>query len=309
MKNLLFVLLSLPFISFSQGNVIPDSTKYVQIELKDGTTLKGKITAQQKDEISLQTPNLGIVQVSIATIDNIKEVENAIGFDNPHSTRYYWAPSAFNLKKGEGYYQNAYLLLNSVNYGITDNFSMGAGFIFNPTFKDWQILFFTPKFSFQAAPKIRVGGGAIVVAAFTKGTFFNSKGSTTSKGYEPITGGILYGNTTLGSKNNNATLGLGWGFGNKEISSTPVVNLNFMKSIARKISFISENWLVTQADNNDFETMGVGSAGVRLFGDRLAVDLALIVPFSTNGDFNLIAIPFVGFVYKFKKKTRKFTTN
>ena len=37
---------------------------------------------------------------------------NRSGVINPQSTRYFFAPSAMQLKKGEGYYQNAWLLYN-----------------------------------------------------------------------------------------------------------------------------------------------------------------------------------------------------
>jgi hypothetical protein len=47
-------------------------------------------------------------------------------FENAHANRQFMTPTAFSLPKGEGYYKNTDLLLNSVNYGVTDRFSIGA---------------------------------------------------------------------------------------------------------------------------------------------------------------------------------------
>ncbi|MCS3632659.1 hypothetical protein GGP55_003281, partial [Salinibacter ruber] len=46
---------------------------------------------------------------------------------NPQSTRYFFAPNAIGIPQGQGYYQNTWVFLNNVNYGATENFSIGAG--------------------------------------------------------------------------------------------------------------------------------------------------------------------------------------
>ncbi|HNZ85615.1 MAG TPA: hypothetical protein PKN90_04720, partial [Paludibacteraceae bacterium] len=48
------------------------------------------------------------------------------------------------LKKGEGYYQNTMLLLNSFNVGITDYFSIGGGIEFLSTFITLSEVTLTP---------------------------------------------------------------------------------------------------------------------------------------------------------------------
>ena len=44
------------------------------------------------------------------------------------------AMKSIGLKKGEAYYQNAYVLANSVNIGITDNISLGGGILRSQTY-------------------------------------------------------------------------------------------------------------------------------------------------------------------------------
>jgi hypothetical protein len=45
-------------------------------------------------------------------------------FENPNATRYLFGPTAIPLKKGEGYYQNTYIILQSFNIGVSNNFSI-----------------------------------------------------------------------------------------------------------------------------------------------------------------------------------------
>lgn len=84
----------------------------------------------------VETKNLGVLSLKNSRIKSFKEIKEVsfndkgqVWFRNPNATRYLFAPSAIPLKKGEGYYQNFYILGNAVNYGITDNFSLGGVFL------------------------------------------------------------------------------------------------------------------------------------------------------------------------------------
>ena len=76
-------------------------------------------------------------------------------FPNPNNARYLFAPSAFNLRQVEAYFQNVYFLMNSPNYGVVDHFSIGGGVIIPPA------VYITPKVNFKITEKFYAGVGGI----------------------------------------------------------------------------------------------------------------------------------------------------
>ncbi|RLD65071.1 MAG: hypothetical protein DRI95_09525, partial [Bacteroidetes bacterium] len=115
------------------GETIVSSTKenknaFYHITLIDGNELHGQIIERRKNELDIQTKSLGKVTISVNNIKKMREVQQGsvkggeYWFPNPNNTRYLFAPSAIPIEKGEGYYQNIYVLANSVNYGLTDHF-------------------------------------------------------------------------------------------------------------------------------------------------------------------------------------------
>ena len=275
--------------SLQQGIAAPDQISLIKIKGDAGLTYVGTIIERNDKEIILLTEGKTKVHIPIETIQDIRSIPSShfhdgeYWFPNPNETRYLFAPSAFNLKQGEGYYQNTYLLINTFNYGITDNFSMGLGFEFASTFaslfeSDFNPIFFlTPKYSTQISENVRVGVGVI----YGNLTLYIG-------GF-----GVGYGLVTYGNPEHNATLGLGFGFFDGEFSSDPVITISGMTRLSRRISLVTENWFFP-AD----VYRGVISYGIRFFGETMSVDLALI----NNEDFSEvfpIGIPYVDFVVKF----------
>jgi hypothetical protein len=279
-----------------------------QIFLRDGTVLRGVILSETAEGVRLKTDNLGEI---FLTPDKIERIEREVSgyyrngqfwFQNPHSTRYFWAPSALPLRKGEGYYQNAYLFVNSVAVGVTDRFTMGGGWVMNPTFRGGQVFFVTPKISFPSSSNVTFGAGAIAVGVFSKRDEYNyNTGVRERGGLKTNLFGIAYGNMTVGNSERNFTAGLGWGFSNDEMSSSPVLNLNYMSRFSRKAAFVTENWIIINGIDN--KTLALLSGGVRFFGEKTSIDLGLWIPAGADiGTF--VAIPYVDFVLKFGKKAR-----
>lgn len=111
-----------------------NTTDVYRIVLIDGNEFIGNYLDHDDNAVSIKTNSIPKVDIPFDKIKNIDVVppsnmkDGVYWFKNPHPTRYLFTPSAFNLEKGEGYYQNTYLVLNSVAYGITDFLSAGAGF-------------------------------------------------------------------------------------------------------------------------------------------------------------------------------------
>ena len=270
-----------------------DSTKTYKLELNDGTTLVGNFLKKDANNAILKTFSVPRIEIPISKIKSIEKVEDSsiknekYWFPNPQPTRYFYGPSAFTLKKGKGYYKNTFVFINSVDYGITDNISIGGGLelvsTVLSTFLDTRPIFFlTPKVGFKVSEKFHAGGGLLYVHI---PTVFGSGGSTNL--------GIAYGCGTIGSTDHNITGGLGWGFVDGEFSKRPIVTLSGMTRIGKRAALVTENWIVP------FDSYyGLYSYGIRFFGENMAVDLA----FLNNAEIASaipIGIPFLTFSVNF----------
>ena len=134
MRNLICIIFTgfLCCINCSYSQSTKDTTWI--IETKDGNNYVGTIIYLQ-DSIVQINASVGVLNIhkkNIRSIIPLKQSEIVKGEfwpENPHSSRYFWGPSGYNLRKGEGYYQNTWIMLNQVSYGITKNISLGLGII------------------------------------------------------------------------------------------------------------------------------------------------------------------------------------
>jgi len=279
------------FTSFSyliQAQTNSDTT-LVNIETKDGNEFMGQIESEDEVKIVLKTEKLGSITINKVDIKKRENVaiqqikKGKYWFPNPQSTRYFWSPNGYGLKKGEGYYQNIWVLWNQFSYGLTDNISVGGGivplFIFAgaPT-----PVFATVKFSIPVVKdKFNVAAGAIggyVLGADEAGI------------------GILYGLATVGSPDANVTLGMGYGFAGGEWAQAPMININGMFRVSSKGYIITENYILSA----DGEGIVLISFGGRSIIKKAALDYGLFIPISSDiGAF--VAIPWLGFTIPFGK--------
>lgn len=143
-----------------------------------------------------------------------------------HKSRYFFAPSSYNLEKGEIYYNSLYFMLHDVQYGISDHFSMGMGTtIFGFPF------YLTPKITIPVNEK----------SAFAIGDMFMI-GTYGSK----FTGNLLYATYTTGGNDKNITVGGGYLYaGGGDISkpvNAAVLNFSSLLRVSGHIFFITENY-------------------------------------------------------------------
>lgn len=281
----------------------------VKIELLNSNEYFGSITKIEGGIIYLKTELLGMVQIISTNIARIVSNKDYISgkrkwFANPNATRYFFAPSAVPLKKKEGYFQNAYLLANSVSYGLTNNITIGGGVVI-------PLLFYvTPKISYKVGKNLYAGGGIL----FTQ-SFISSMG---------LSAGIGYGLVTYGNLEHNITIGAGYGMAtfDKKYRNTPmpIITVNGMSRVSKKISLISENWLIPRAGYNK-EVITIDSSGYENYnslyinenfysvacsgGVRIMPSLKTSIDFGVVGIVNMknntsnLFIPYLDVVYKF----------
>lgn len=271
-------------ISISKDEIVYENL--VSIETTDGNEFLGEIIKEDSTSIVLKTRKLGEITISKSDIKTRQDVEiqqikeGKFWFPNPQSSRYFWSPNGYGLKKGEGYYQNIWVLWNQFSYGLSDNFSVGGGVI--PLFLfggGATPIFGTAKFSIPIVKdKVNIGGGAIV------GTVL---------GAEETGFGILYGLSTFGTPDNNITLGLGYGFAVGGWTKAPLINVNAMFRVTSRGYFITENYYI----NIDGESNIMLMLGGRWIIKKAALDYGLVFPIADIGSF--IAVPWLGFTIPF----------
>jgi hypothetical protein len=169
---------------------------------------------------------------------------------------------------------------NQVSYGITDNFSLGGGIIPLFLFAGASTpVFILPKISIPVQKdKFNISAGALI------GTII---------GEAETTFGILYGNTTVGTRDNNVTFGLGYGFAGDEWASSPMINISGMFRLSSRGYFITENYYVNTGGNGT----AIISLGGRWIIKNAALDFGLFLPVADAESF--IAIPWLGFTVPF----------
>ena len=286
-------------INTSNAQVEQDSTLY-SIETDDGNEFLGTKVYEDSLIIKLKTQKLGEITIQKSNIKNISKVgakqivEGQYWFENPQAARYFYSPNSYGLRKGEGYYQNVWIFFNQVSFGITDNITIGTGvvplFLFGgaPT-PAW----ITPKFSIPIIKdKFNISAGALV------GTVFGVNNS----GF-----GILYGNATIGSRDKNFSLGLGWGYsgsgdegGNGSFAKSPTVSISGMVRTSKKWYFITENYYIDAGG----DVVILLSAGARVIIKKVSLDFGLVAPIISEQDI-FIAVPWLGFVVPFGSKAAK----
>ncbi len=266
----------------SYGQESPDTTSIYRIETKDGNSYVGTIIKEDANILTIKTEKLGELSFQLddikskTEISDVKKKGGEYWLPNPQSSRYFWAPNGYGLKKNEGWYQNIWIFYNQLSYGFTDNFSCGVGlvplFLFGGTATPVWIV---PKFSIPVSKdKFNIGAGTLLATVI---------------GEETEIFGLLYGTATLGSRDKNFSLGMAYGFYGDEWAEVPVFNLSGMVRTGSRGYFITENYVITAMD----EVGILLSAGGRSILRNIGLDYSLWIPLFPEMD-TFIAMPFLG---------------
>jgi len=290
-----FLLISAVLIGQTQLEV----GNQIKVKTKDGNLYQGELIEKNDDNLIINTEELGTITLAKSQINKLIPLypsgDNKKGYlyDNPNATRNIFAPTGYGLRKGEGYYHNFMMLYNSASYGITNNITLGVGLV--PIIIDKSIPFsITPKVSIPAIKdKLNFGVGAIYMNLNTEQV------------------GIAYGVGTFGSRANNFSLGLGWGFVEDEWSERPVVTASGQLRIGKRWGLVTENWFLPTYEYT-FEGLrkknyqGLISYSARFIAHSLSIDFGFINHMDVIEVFPL-GIPVIGVIipfgspYRYKK--------
>lgn len=279
-KTLLISLLIFSFSGlFAQAET--DSTKQEQIvlvKMKNGAEYKGIIISKDSIILVIQSINgeMNLIAKNIRSVERL-DYEGEFEFENLHNTRYFFGPSGIPIKKGKGYYQNILATGNFVNYGITENISIGGGFEFISTVLGTPIWFLTPKVGFDISDKFHAGGGFIMAGI--------------------LDGGILtlgYGVVTYGQAESNISIGTGYGFADGDLFDYPAIMVSGTHRVSNSIALLSENYVIPGSEVN---SLYVGIQGIRIISRRSSFDIGVTV--ISNIVDEIPVLPFIGYVRMF----------
>lgn len=283
-----FLLLSL--VIFAQNDI----GSIVIVTTIDGSVIKGKISESDDDKMTLVT-SYGKAEIRMVHVKKVsyqisspepKETKkaplntNPLGDNNYSASHYLFSSSAYGLQKGESYYENTYLVWNTLGVGFSDNFSINfSGKLISPLlFENLPVIAIAPKFSLPFKNK-----GAFSLS----GTLFSFPNGSDDSEY----GGFVNAGFTLGSRLNNITfnaaIGYAYGYG-FELNDLQPFSISTMFKISDRLSFVSENWIF----NGDNFLEGAYSINLRyhFVDNRSSFTFGLWRP--TEDTDPLLAIPF-----------------
>ncbi len=255
-----------------------------RIQTAGGITIVGTILSETATELVVKTETLGTIIVSKDKISEkvlLSVIDNQFDLSNPN--RYFVLTNHNGLPKGKGYYQNTWVFFNQIKYGISDNFSVGAGmvplFLFGLSTPFWVI----PSLNFPVVKdKFSVGSNLLIL--FAPG--------------ESVSAGFLTFGGTIGNRHNNLSLNLGYGFAEDEWAESPLVSVSGMFRTGKKHYLLAENYFLNALD----ETFVLSLFGGRYNFGSISLDYGLIFPWDVVFEEGFIGFPWLSISIPVGKK-------
>lgn len=289
----------------------------VIITLKDGTVFKGYVLYIGLEEIKLQTLYIGnvvLLQKNITSIanwnnqipNNVEEKYelNSYPKEKPNLKRahtkinykYTFNNNYQGLKRDEIYYQNIMLLYNGLDYGITDNLSIGGGAFF---------LGFIGFFNVHVRTQFKINRLISIGASYNHFVMPNSSNNIESSNVREI--GLLSGGITLGNSKANMTIGTGFvSFADETNNSSKEFPNNLTFTFAGAVRINKTLYIVT--DNSFFETNSnrvitkFNTFGFRVLDSATTFDFGFLSGYNKidkNGDGRQV-FPYITVTHKLK---------
>jgi hypothetical protein len=261
-----------------EDSIWEEESTHKKVVLRDGSQLLGTLKKAQGDTLVIQTHGgleIPVPSVSIVTISSSggEAVYGRFFRADPNTSRLFFAPTGRRLQAGSGYFADYWIFFPTAAFGITNNFSFAGGMSLIPG-ADTQLFYFMPKLTFEVSETAGIGTGLMHMRIPEE------------------TGGftLAYAVSTFGKPTGGVTIGAGTALG-KNAGDVFILLVGGETQVSNSAKLITENWIFI-GDNETFTAL---SGGVRFFGDRLAVDLALITMIEAWGDNGFPFMPWVDF--------------
>lgn len=281
---------------------VGDTARVYVLTTKRGDRFVGKIAGYEEGKVIFQLENgtkLPFEYGEIESLLNEEEVKREtfkyLGpseIDMNGAQNLYLTPTGFNYKSGQGEYRNVEIFYNSIDYGVSDNFSIGIGLI--PLFVA-NVVNLKTKVSFSIQDFVHVGVGGMVFAGFTINSFDDNWGA-----------GTLHGSLSIGTEEKFINVGYGkWlPFDNNLVtfdSDLYMVGGSFR--VGNKGRVFGDLIRVEERGQNDFNSNGYTMVmlGGSWFNQKNRVDFGLfMVPNDNGSDFSQpVVFPIAGYARRF----------
>jgi len=140
-----------------------------------GERFVGQVQRMENDTVYFLFQGTTLLRFPMAQVDYITKASEGKSpplemEDYPTHTEILLTPTGFGLEAGEWQYRNVMAFYNSVAYGMTDHFSLGAGIL--PFIGDGAFFLFSisSKLSTEISPSVHLGGGLNLWMATGDGT-------------------------------------------------------------------------------------------------------------------------------------------
>ena len=272
-----------------KSDQIKQDDKLVRIITSNGSLIEGKVIEISICCFVVDVPILGMTSVEKQNISAITYLEESqmTGSSlmnkrstniNPQATRYFFAPSAKSLKKGDRYYHNLFLFYNSVSFGVTDGFTSG--------------LSMSP---LGAAATLKVGGEMDGISWSAGNIVFYPFNILLRDDAGALN--IAFVNTTFETDRKNVSVTFGMAF-SENSGSSEILNLSGMFDLSNKLWVITENYFILTD-----KPVSLFSAGVRKASANrnVLMDLGIVVlvGYGSSGYGSAFPLPVVGVTVPF----------
>lgn len=281
MKKLLFIFFSLWCLNAMAQNVkqLTIGNNY-SFEIKDGSNRSGRLDSLNTVYYYINNPSIGVDRIIIKSVSKVKAIKlNKDGyFSNPHYSRYFFGPSAIPHPKGEVYWNNIWLEYNTIQYGVTDNFSVGMGGLLFTSLSGYPTLLPNAKYSFKLNEKSHIAVGGLMLVINTS--------SKTSSASLPF---VVY---TYGDSEANISFGGGWAHEKTSgWSNRPTGYIAGIKRVARNWVVQGEAYLLNNSTANT-----ILLTTLRNIKPTSSWDFGAMI---LNFDGERSAVPIIGYTIKF----------
>lgn len=283
----------LPTIICGQDQEVNDKKLHLITVIDQDDYYIGEIVDDQNDSIYVETIHevVGLSKEKISTIEPYYSNGKFIRL-NRNVSRHILAPTARSLRKGEIYYQNGMLIGNTFNFGIGNDFTLTAGASFFLIIDDELDWFLMPKYSINISPVVDMSFG-VVAAGFSDIFDFYT--------YNFIV--VPFTNLTLGTRDNNFTIGFGYGMNeDQNDGNISAVMIGANLRLVEKLMFVSESTFGNFEKyrfwdpEKDKTTFYLGAHSIRHLKGKNNYEYGVMF---VNLDRDVLPAPFFGYVRYF----------
>lgn len=252
----------------AQAWAADDVDSVVTLHMNNGDILTGVVIAEDSESLTIRT--LKDYEITVRKKNLLRVISNE-GVDRKYRfqridrnySRLMLAPTGRPLRRGDGYFSNAYVLFPGIALGVTDNITILAGISIIPGLDlDQQLLYFAPKIGHRFGDNF----------SFSVGAAYATVG-------EDFTAGMIFAVGTVGPDHAAFTGGIGLGYAGEgddvKFADNPVIMFGGNLRMSNSVALVSENWMAT-GENFDLNEQPFGIA-IRFFGERLSADFGFLL--------------------------------